>query len=182
MQNPALPVASTEAQPPEPKLLGLESEGWVYVGLTLFFLIAIVVAKAPKRVAEALDKRIADAKRELEEARSVRAEAEALLADAQARQTAAADDARAILHMAQQEASEIIAKATSDTETLVERRRRIAEDKIAAAERTAVNEIRAHAARVAAEAAAKLIAERHDAAADHSLVDRAIAGLGQRTH
>ena len=53
----------------------------------------------------------------------------------------------------------------------------MAEDKIAAAERHAIDEVRARAARAAAAAAARLIAEDMDASADKALVDRTIAGL-----
>jgi F-type H+-transporting ATPase subunit b len=54
----------------------------------------------------------------------------------------------------------------------------MAEDKIGAAERAAVAEVRAKAASAAAAAAAALIAQRHDAEADRAMVDQAIAGLG----
>lgn len=180
MNSPALPVATTEAHPPEPKLLGLEAEGWVYVGLTIFLLLAIFVAKGPKRITDALDLRIAETKRTLDEAKEVRAEAEALLAEAKASQATAAADAKAILAFAEHEAAEMIAKAQQDAETLVQRRKRIAEDKIGAAERTAIAEIRAKAADAAVRAATTIIAERDDAAGDKALVDKTIAALGQR--
>ena len=57
----------------------------------------------------------------------------------------------------------------------------MAEDKIAAAERTAIAQIRAKAASAATAAAANLIIEAHDAGADKAMVDETIAGLG-RTH
>jgi F-type H+-transporting ATPase subunit b len=57
----------------------------------------------------------------------------------------------------------------------------MAEDKIAAAERHAIDEVRTRAARAAAAAAARLISEEMDAATDKPLVDRTIEGLG-RTH
>ncbi len=57
----------------------------------------------------------------------------------------------------------------------------MAEDKIGAAERTALAEVRAKAAQAATTAAAQLIAQSHDAAADRAMIDRTIAGLG-RTH
>ena len=60
---------------------------------------------------------------------------------------------------------------------LIARRTRSAEDKIAAAERNAVAELRAHAADAAAQAARALIATGHDAKADKALVDEAIAGI-----
>jgi len=163
----------------EPTLLGLNAEGWVYVGILIFLLIAIFVAKAPKKITDILDQRIADTRKQLDEARAIRTEAERLLADAKARHAASAGDAQAIVHHAEQEAQALVAKAEADAADLVERRGRMAEDKIAAAERTAVAEVRALAADAAARAAATLIAERHGAAADKALVDRSIAGLGR---
>ncbi len=174
-------VATTEAhggaEHVEPVLLGLGAEGWVYVGLTIFFLIAIFVAKAPKKIAEALDARIAETRRTLDEARALRSEAEALLAKAKARNEASAGDAAAIVAHAEAEAKALIAKAKDDAKTLVGRRQSMAEDKIAAAERAAVAEVRAKAASAAASAAASLIASNHNAATDKALVDTAIARM-----
>ena len=47
-----------------------------------------------------------------------------------------------------------------------------------AAERAAIADVRATAARAAAAAAAQIIGSHHDAAADRALVDQTIAGLG----
>lgn len=162
-----------------PTLLGLGAEGWVYVGLTIFLLLAIFVAKAPKRVAEILDQRIADTRRQLDEAKQIRAEAEALLVEAKRRQVASAGDAEAIVAHAEAEASALLAKAETDAATLIERRGRMAEDKIAAAERAALVAVRATAAEAATTAATAIIAERHGAEADRRLIDRTIAGLGR---
>lgn len=162
-----------------PTLLGLSAEGWVYVGLTIFILLAIFVAKAPQKIAAALDERIAATRRTLDEARALREEAEKLLADAKARTAASAGDAAAIVAHAEAEAQAMLAKAEADATELMARRARMAEDKIGAAERAAVAEVRARAADAATRAAATIIAERHDAAADKPLVDRTIAGLGR---
>jgi F-type H+-transporting ATPase subunit b len=178
MHTPALPVAHTEAVEHQPVLLGLDAEGWVYVGLTIFLLIAIFVGKAPKRITDALDQRIADTRRELDEAKALRTEAEALLAEAKSKRAAAEQDAGAIVAQAEEEAAGLVAKAEADAGLLIERRARMAEDKIAAAERAAVAEVRARAASAAAAAAASLISEGHDAAADKALVDQAIGSLG----
>ena len=178
MDTPALPVAHSEVAEHGPYLLGLDAEGWVYVGLTIFFLIAILVAKAPKRITDALDQRIADTKRTMDEAKAIRFEAETLLAQAKAQQATAATDAAAIMAAAKEEAAELVAKAEADVKLLIERRGRMAEDKIAAAERSAVAEVRARAASAATAAAAALIKDGHDAGADRALVDKTIAGLG----
>jgi F-type H+-transporting ATPase subunit b len=56
----------------------------------------------------------------------------------------------------------------------------MAEDKIVAEERIAVEQLRATAADAAARAAAKIIAERHDASSDARLVDQAIKEIAGR--
>jgi len=178
-QTVALTEADGGAHHEGPTLLGLGAEGWVYVGLTIFILLAIFVGKAPKKIAEALDKRIADTRAELDRARAIREEAEKLLAEAKARTAASANDAAAIVAHAEQEATALIAKAEADAKLLTQRRTKMAEDKIGAAERAAIADVRAKAADAAAAAAAAIIAEKHGAGADKPLVDKTIAGLGR---
>jgi F-type H+-transporting ATPase subunit b len=184
MMMTAAPVATTEANgaPPhaeESAFSPASPEFWVYVGITIFLLLAIFVGKAPKKIAEALDQRIADTRRQLDEAKAIRAEAEALLADAKVKAKASAGDAAAIVAHAEQEAAALVAKAEADAADLIVRRGKMAEDKIGAAERAAVAEVRAKAADVAAKAAARIIADTHGAAADTKLVDKTIAGLSR---
>lgn len=152
-------------------------EFWVYAGLTIFLLLAVFVAKAPQKIAQALDARIAETRKTLDEAQAIRAEAEALLAKAKAQSQATAGDAAAIIAHAEAEAKTLLAEAEVHAADLVARRSKMAEDKIAAAERAAVAEVRAKAASAAAAAAASLIAAHHDAGIDKPLVDSAIARL-----
>ena len=168
---------SGHAQDHGPELLGLSAEGWVYVGLTIFILIAIFVAKAPKLITDALDARIAETRRTLDEAKAIRAEAEALLAKAQAQSKASAGDAAAIIGHAEAEAKALLSKAETHATDLTARRAKMAEEKIGAAERSAVAEVRAMAASAAANIAARVIAQSHDAVADRAIVDGAIARL-----
>lgn len=161
-----------------PTLLGLGAEGWVYVGLTIFLLLAVFVGKAPQKIVEALDARIAETRRQLDEARAVRAEAQALLAQATARNAASAGDAAAIIAHAEAEARLLLAKAEANATELMARRAKMAEDKIGAAERGAVAEVRARAADAAARTAAAVIAGHHGVDADRPLVDHVIARLG----
>ena len=163
----------------EATAFGLNPGGWVALAMIIIF--AIMIWKGvPKAIASALDKKIAGIREQLDEASKLRAEAEALRAEYQAKAAAAASEAEQILAHARAEADQILAKAKDDTEQLVKRRQRMAEDKIAAAERAAVAEVRAKAAEAATKAAAALIAERNDAESDKALVDKAIAALGQR--
>jgi F-type H+-transporting ATPase subunit b len=85
-----------------------------------------------------------------------------------------------MLERARAEADSIVSKAEADAAALVERRTRMAEDKIAAAERAALDEVRTKAARAAAAAAESLIRDKLDATADKAMIDATIAELGRR--
>lgn len=164
----------------EPKALGLDATAWVAIAMLV--VIGIMLwKKVPAAIGRALDTKIAAIRAQLDEAAKLRAEAEALRAEYEAKAAAAGAEAEATLARARAEAQDIVEQARTDAAALVERRTRMAEDKIAAAERSAVAEVRAKAATAAAAAAAQLIAERHDADADRAMIDRTIAGLG-RTH
>lgn len=82
-----------------------------------------------------------------------------------------------MLEHAKHEAEAIVAKAEADTTALIGRREKMAEDKIAAAERGAIADLQAKAAQAATVAARDIIAEKHNAKADKALVDEAIAGI-----
>lgn len=168
------------AQPEaEPAALGLTAPAWI--ALAMIVVIAIMVWKrVPGAIAGVLDARIALIRDQLAEAEALRKEAEALRAEYEKKAKSADKDREALLERARHEADAIVAKAKSDAKALIERRTRMAEDKIAAEERTAVEQLRASAADAAARAAARLIAERHDAGTDARLIDQAIKAIAAR--
>src|SRR4029079_19410320 len=162
----------------EPTACGLTAPAWI--ALAMIVVIAIMIwKKVPGAVAGALDSKIALIRDQLAEAESLRKDAEALKAEYQAKSASADKDREALLERAKHEADEIVAKAKTDAEALIERRTRMAEDKIAAEERAAIEQLRAAAAEAASRAAARIIAERHDAATDARLVDEAIGQIGR---
>ena len=163
----------------EPTALWLNPGGWVALAVIIVFAL-LAWKKVHHAVGRALDSKIALIRDQLAEAETLRKEAEALKAEYQAKAASADKDREALLERAKHEADEIVAKAKSDAEALIERRSRMAEDKIAAEERAAVEQLRAAAAEAAAKAAARLIAERHDAATDSKLVDQAIKEIASR--
>ena len=146
----------------------------------LLVLIILAWKKVPQAIGKALDSKIALIRDQLAEAETLRKEAEALKAEYEAKAAAVDRDRESLLERARHDADEIVAKAKVDAETLIERRTRMAEEKIAAEERTAVEQLRAAAADAAARAAARLIAERNDAATDAKLVDQAIKQIAGR--
>jgi F-type H+-transporting ATPase subunit b len=175
-------TATTEApahHETEPTAFGLTPPAWI--ALAMIVVIAIMIwKKVPGAIAGALDSKIALIRDQLAEAEALRKEAEALKAEYEAKSASADKDRDALLERAKHEADEIVAKAKTDAEALIERRTRMAEDKIAAEERAAVEQLRATAADAATKAAARIIAERHDAGTDAKLVDQAIKEIAGR--
>ena len=163
----------------EPTALALNPGGWVALAVLIVFAL-LIWKKVPGAVGRALDSKIALIRDQLAEAESLRKEAEALKAEYEAKSASADKDREALLERAKHEAGEIVAKAKTDAEALIERRTRMAEDKIAAEERAAVEQLRSAAAEAASKAAARIIADRHDAATDARLVDQAIKEIGSR--
>lgn len=160
----------------EPSALGITAPGWV--ALSMVVVIALMIwKKVPAMIAAMLDSRIAVIRGQLDHAATLRAEAERLLTDAAARDVASAGQAEAIVLRAEAEARKVLAEAHVEAIALVARRRAMAEDKIGAAERAAIADVRTRAADAATSAAMAIIAERHGVDADRPLVDRAIAGL-----
>jgi F-type H+-transporting ATPase subunit b len=163
---------------PDPALLGLDATVLVSIAMTVFILI-LVWKKVPRLIVGGLDNQIAAIRTRLDEARQLRAEAEALR-DEYARKIAGAEaEAAAMLAHADEEAKGVLAKAEADAQDLTVRRAKMAEDKIAAAERSAIADIRAKAADAAAKAAGAIIAQKHNAEADKALVDKTISGLAR---
>ena len=159
-----------------PSSYGLGAGGWVGLSMLVFLLI-LAWKGVHKIIAGGLDSKIAEIKSQLDEAKALRAEAETLRKEYADKIANAEKDAAAMLDHARVEAEAIVSKAESDSKAMVERRKKMADDKIAAAERAAIDELRAQAARASATAAAAIIAEKHDAGADSALVDQAISGL-----
>lgn len=160
----------------DPAALGFDAT--MLVGLAMAVVVLLLLwKKVPAAIGKALDGKIAGIRAQLDEAKELRAEAEKIKAEYEAKAAASEGDAAAMIERARHEADSIRAKAESDAALLVERRTRMAEDKIAAEERAALQQLRATAADAAAKAAARIIADRHDGASDKALVDQAIAGI-----
>ncbi len=152
-----------------------EPRTWVAVAFVIFFVV--FGARLWKTLAAMLDAHAARIRNELEEATRLRQEAEAMLADARTRREQALGDARSLLEAAHGEAVRVGEQARVEAEATARRREQMAHERIAAAEKAAVNEVRKAAADIAARAARDVIAATLSAEADAQIIDRAIAGL-----
>ena len=130
---------------------------WVAVG----FVIFVVVAGRPimAKIGAALDNRAAEIAAKLEEAKNLREEAQAALANYQRLQRDAAAESEAILSHASEEADRLRAAAEENLAQTLKRREEAALDKIAAAEARALQDVRNRAVDVAMAATEKLVVD-----------------------
>jgi F-type H+-transporting ATPase subunit b len=133
-----------------------EAEFWVAVAFLLFVLILFYVG-AHKKLTEVLDARSVKIKADLDDARRLRDEAAALLAEYKRKQSEAEREAQAIVAEARAEAERVAAEAKSKVEDFVARRTKMAETKIGQAEVQALADVRAAAADAAVAAAEKIL-------------------------
>src|SRR3954453_13290911 len=129
----------------EPTFWGLNPGGWVALAMLVVFAI-LIWKRVPGAIGRSLDSKIALIRAQLAEAESLRKEAEALKAEYEAKSASADKDREALLERARHEAEEIVAKAKTDAEAVIDRRARMVEEKTAAEERAAVEQLRSAAA------------------------------------
>lgn len=167
----------TEVHHAEPMLLGVAPPVAI-VSASMIVLILIALWKGvPKLVTSGLDSKINDIRSQLEQAKALRVEAEALRKEYADKIANAEKDAASVIEHARDEAEAIIAKAEADTSEVIARREKMAQDKIGAAERAAVADLREKAAKAAAGAAQGLIRSNYTAEADRALVEQSIAAI-----
>src|SRR5215510_8809711 len=155
------------------------AEFWVGIAFIAFVGI-LLYYKVPALIAKALDDRAAGVRKELDEARRLREEAQALLADYQKKHRNAGQEAEAIVEAARREAEAFAAETRKSLAETVERRRKQAEDKIARAEAQAVDDVRAAAVDMAIAAAEKILREKAAGSAGSALIDESIRTLKTR--
>lgn len=146
---------------------------WALVAL-IIFLGAMVYLKVPGMVTSALDKRANTIREELDGARRLREQAQALLADYQRKGREAETEAEEIIEQAKREAEALAAESGKRLEEYVANRTRQAEEKIAQAEAQALQEVRALSAEVAISAAEKILGAKVKGSAANTLIARSI--------
>lgn len=134
----------------------LDTTFWV-AGSFVVFVGGVIWAKAHKSIASMLDARSDAIRKQIDEAQSLRDEAEKLLADYQRKQRDAEADAKAIIAQAEADAKLMTEAAKADIETMIKRRERVAADKLAQAKANAVKEVQEAAVEVAVAAATDVL-------------------------
>lgn len=131
---------------------------WASIAM-LIFLAILVWKKVPGLMTKSLDDRAAKIQTELDNAAALRAEAEAKLADATKRQADAENDAKEIVAAAHREAETLAAAAAEKLKESIDRRQKLAEERIARAEAEAVRDVKLAAIETASKAAEQVLTE-----------------------
>lgn len=152
-----------------------EAEFWFTIAVLIF--VAILWRPGKRFLIGGLDARAERIRQELAAASDLRQEAERTLAQLRAREREAAAEAEQIIAHAKAEAERIAAESARAMEEGVQRRQRLAEERIAQEQARAIAEIRAVTVDVAISAARRVIAAELDEQHGAALIDAAIAEL-----
>ncbi|MEO1397257.1 MAG: F0F1 ATP synthase subunit B, partial [Pseudomonadota bacterium] len=134
----------------------MDSTFFAFVGLILF-LGLVAYLKVPGMIGRNLDSRSDKIKNDLEEARTLREEAQQLLAEYQRKRKEAEKEAEEIIASAGREAAALKKESERKMDEYVTRRTMLAEQKIQQAESQAVADVRAASVDVAVQAAEAVI-------------------------
>lgn len=157
----------------------MDATFWALVGLILFIGLMIYI-KVPGIVGRSLDKRADNIRGELNEAKRLREEAQALLAEYQKKRKEAEAEAAALVAAAEREAALLTEEARQKTEEFVARRNALSEQKIKQAEADAITAVKSAAIDIAVEAAGKVIAAKTDKTTQTALFKDAVAKVQSR--
>ena len=149
---------------------------WVAVSFVLFIAI-ILKYKLPSMIGKALDARADKIRAQLDEARTLKEDAQALLAQYQRKQRDAKKEAKAMAAQAIEDAQLFAKEAEVNLEALVARQAKAGEARIAAAEAKAVKEVKAAAVEIAVGAARNMLHDKLQGEKADSMVDKAIDDL-----
>lgn len=154
-------------------------EFWVLVSF-IGFIALMMYFGVPKLVGGALDARADAIRKELDDARKLREEAQQLLADYQKKSREAEEEAKSIIDQARREAEALAAETRRNLAEQVARRSKIAEEKIARAEAQALAEVRGSAIDSAMAAAERILATRLQATGNDPLIAEGLADIKRK--
>jgi F-type H+-transporting ATPase subunit b len=177
-----LALTTTPALAAEGPFFSLKNSDFVVLISFLIFVGILFYFKVPALIGGLLDKRAAMIKSELEEARALREEAQALLASYERKQKEVQEQADRIIAQARDEATASATQAKEDLKKSIARRIAAAEDQIASAEAAAIKEVRDRAIVIAIAAAREVIAKQMTAADAGKMIDDGIAVVDAKLH
>ncbi len=145
----------------------------IFVGIVLY-------AKVPSTLGKMLDKRATNIRSDLDEARKLRDEAQAVLASYERKSREVQGQADQIVAAAKRDAEAAAEKAKEDLKVSIERRLKAADEQIASAEAQALKEVKDRAVSVAVAAAGDVLAKQLSASDRAAMIDSSLSEVEQR--
>ena len=151
---------------------------WVAISFVLF--LALIAKPAWNFITSSLDKKIDEIRTKIEEATKLREEAQDILAAHKRKLSDAEKEADNIVIKAREEAQILKTRLTKDLENALQRREKLAMDRIAQAETDAQEEVRALTTDIALAAAGGLLADAVQNDKADALINDAIKELPEK--
>lgn len=148
----------------------------------LIFLGILTYFKVPGMIGGMLDKRADQIRKDLDEARALREEAQTILASYERKQKEVQAQAERIVATAKAEAEAAAEQAKADLQTSIARRLAAADEQIDSAEKNALREVRDRAVAVAVAAAGDVLAKQLAKDGADALIDDSIKEVETRLH
>jgi F-type H+-transporting ATPase subunit b len=175
-------VMASPALAADGPFISLRNTNFIVLLSFLLFIAVLLKYKVPSVLTGLLDKRADEITATLNDARSLREEAQMLLASYERKQREVQGQADRIIAQAQTDANLAADQAKEALRMSVERRMQAAADQIASAEASAVKEIKNQAISVAIQVANEVMAQRMTAASGNKLIDAAIIEIDAKLH
>lgn len=153
-----------------------------WVAVSFFIFVALAYKKIVAFTTRSLDDRSARIRHELDEARRLREEAEAVLAQYKQKQAEYLKEAERMLADARRDADTLRAYAEKELAAQLEGRTKQAMERIAQEERQAVAEVRNHVVDIALATARSMIADHVSKLSQDELVQLAVSDIERKIH
>ncbi len=158
----------------------LDPEFWVLVSFVGFLLLAF--RPLARMITRALDARSAQIAEELAEARRLREEAQAVLASYQKKQRESLKEAEEILAGAKTEAEFMSKQAEAQLKTALDKRMKLAIEKIAQAESKALQDVQNHVVDIAVSVARSIITDHLVRTGNDDMIKQVASELERKFH
>lgn len=152
----------------------------IWVLLSFFVFCGIMWRFAKDKFIALLDSRIEAIRKEIDAAEVLRVESQELLAQYQRKQRDAAKEAEQIIETAKQHAKEAKKLAEKELEASMARREQQLQERLTRMQEKAIQDIQAHAARLAVEATKEIIIEKLDEKNNAKLVEQSIKSVSDQ--
>ena len=162
--------------------VSLKNTDFIVLLAFLLFIAVLFYFRVPTLIASLLDKRAETIRSELSEARTLREEAQSILASFERRQKEVQDQAGRIVETARKDAEAEAASAREALDAIVARRLAVAQEQIASAQVAAEREVRNKAIKVAVAAAQSIITSQMTSTSSNKLIENAVLEVDAKLH